>query len=147
MLLDNLSIPKLFLLNLTVLIVILFLMFKWFFGQVREICKEPEGIIKFGQISFILLSWSCFLFILIYFAIKPEEEVHVLNIFLTIVVGFLGTILGLFFSREAIEDLKKASDIKSDFIKEDTVELLKDMGKLVKENIEQKDKIKKLKKS
>jgi|TARA_B100001964_G_C14109285_1_gene542993 hypothetical protein len=131
MLLDSLSIPELFLLNLTVLIVILFLIFQWFFGQVREICKEPEGIIKFGQITFILLSWSCFLFILIYFIINPEG-VHVLNVFLTIIVGFLGTIMGLFFNRETIEKLKITSEYKSNILKENK-ELLGDAKELLKE--------------
>ncbi|MBU0627988.1 MAG: hypothetical protein KKC75_02270 [Nanoarchaeota archaeon] len=144
MFLDKLQLSDLIIFNCIILLVILFLVFKWFFRQVRDICKEPEGIIKFGQISFILLSWGCFLGILIYFVLKPGET-SVLHIFLTIVVGFLGTILGLFFSRDAIENLKKTSDVKSDFIKEDTVELLEDVEKLIKENIGQKKEIEKLK--
>jgi len=140
MFLDKLSIPELFLLNLTALIVILFFMFQWFFGQVREICKEPEGIIKFGQIVFILLSWGCFLSILIYFIIKPDE-VGVLNIFLTIVVGFLGTIMGLFFNRETIEKLKIASEYKSNILKENK-KLLGDAKEFLEEILNKRKKLK-----
>ena len=144
MLLDSLSNCDLIILDSILLLIILFFMFKWFFGQIRQICKEPEGIIKFGQTTFIVLSWGCFIFILAYFIIKPEET-NVLHIFLTIVVGFLGTILGLFFSREMIEKLKMASGYKSDILQENKA-LLGDMKLLVDENIEQREEINKLKK-
>jgi len=143
MFIDKLSTCDLIVINGILILVILFLIFKWFFNQVRDICKEPEGIIKFGQITFIVLSWGCFIFILIYFIIKPEET-SVLHIFLTIVVGFLGTMLGLFFSREIIEKLKIASNYKSNILEENE-ELLGDMGALIKENINQKGEIEKLK--
>jgi|TARA_Y100000310_G_scaffold330425_1_gene402020 hypothetical protein len=106
MLLDNLSISELFLLILIILTVILFLIFKWFFKQVREICRRIAGYIIFGQLIFILLSWGIFLIIFFYYLINPEN-VNVLNIFLTVIVGFLGTILGVFFSEKAFEKIVK----------------------------------------
>jgi len=33
----------------------------WCINTTRDICKEPDGFIKFGQTAFILLSWFCFL--------------------------------------------------------------------------------------
>ena len=84
--------------------------------------------------------------LLVYFIIEPDLKVNALNIFLTIVVGFLGTILGLFFSREMIEKLKTASEVKSNFITEDAVDLLQDAKDLIKENIKQKAEINRLKK-
>lgn len=105
MLIDLLANSDLVILNSLLLLIILFMMFKWFFNQVRDICKEPEGFIKFGQVTFILLSWSCFIVILIYY-IFNKTEVNAVDIVFTVVVGFLGTIIGMFFSKEALESLK-----------------------------------------
>lgn len=92
-------------------------MFKWFFLQVRDIAKHPSGFIKFGQITFILLSWSGFFIILFYYIFNPRD-VSVLDIFLTITTGYLGTSIGFFFSERALEDLRKRITIKDKSIRE-----------------------------
>jgi len=120
-------------LDLILILVILFFMFKWFFGQVREICREPEGFIKFGQVTFIVLSWSCFLVILVYYMII-KTQVNALDIILTVVVGFLGTIIGMFFSKEALESLKSKVERRSKKIL-DTAEIIKDTKELMEELI------------
>tara|TARA_B100000315_G_scaffold237825_1_gene254977 strand:+ start:365 stop:703 length:339 start_codon:yes stop_codon:yes gene_type:complete len=111
-------------------------MFKWFFGQVREICKEPEGFVKFGQVAFIVLSWGCFLVILVYY-IFVKTQVNALDIILTVVVGFLGTIIGMFFSKEALESLKGKVERRSKKIL-DTAEVIKDTKELLEELIKTK---------
>jgi len=117
-------------------------MFKWFFKQVREISKDPRGFIKFGQITFILLSWSVFMVILIYFIFVPEE-VNAINISLTVVVGFLGTILGLFFSEKALERLNERLYGKDEQLKENKnnyINFLKELDRIEKnvDNIKSK---------
>ena len=119
-------------------------MFKWFFKQVRSIAREPEGFIKFGQTTFILLSWSVFFILLFYYIFNPYS-INILNVFLTIAVGFLGTIMGLFFSREMIEKLKGKIESRGLRIL-DQLEILADTEKLIKENMEQKARIEELEK-
>tara|TARA_Y100000310_G_scaffold324825_1_gene387198 strand:+ start:626 stop:1039 length:414 start_codon:yes stop_codon:yes gene_type:complete len=136
MFLEILSNSDLIILNSFFLLIILFFMFKWFFGQVREICKEPEGFVKFGQVAFIVLSWGCFLVILVYY-IFVKTQVNALDIILTVVVGFLGTIIGMFFSKEALESLKGKVERRSKKIL-DTAEVIKDTKELLEELIKTK---------
>ena len=112
-----LSTTDLILFDGILLLIMLFLMFKWFFLQVRDIAKDAGGFIKFGQITFILLSWGVFIVILIYYMVHPGE-VDNINILLTIIVGFLGTIIGLFFSERSLEDLRRGISTKNKSIKE-----------------------------
>ena len=139
MILDKLALYDLIVINSIIFLIVLFLVFRWFFEEVRDICKRPEGIIKFVQIAFILLSWGCFLFILAYFAIKPEET-NVLHIFLTIIVGFLGSILGIFFSRDALDRLEKKVKTRGTNMFNQT-EFLEEVEQLIKENMELKEKL------
>jgi len=111
-------------------------MFKWFFNQVRKIARDPRGFIKFGQITFILLSWSVLILILFYYIFVPED-VNAVAIILTVVIGFLGTILGLFFSEKALERLTERINTKDEQlkeIKESNNELVEDVRK-IKSNI------------
>lgn len=138
MFLDLLNGSDLIILNLLLLLILLFFMFQWFFSQVRDICREPEGFIKFGQITFILLSWGCFLIILIYY-IFNKTEVNAIDIAFTVIVGFLGTIIGMFFSKEALESLKgKLKERNMSLI--DKMEVLKDMKEFVRKSIKDKTK-------
>ena len=83
MLFDYLEITDLIILDGVFLLIVLFLMFKWFFLQVRDIAKGPRGFITFGQITFIVLSWGVFIVILVYYMIHPGK-VDNINIILTI---------------------------------------------------------------
>lgn len=104
---------------------LIFLMFKfeWCIGQIRSICKEFDGFIKLIQTLFILSCWGIFFIILLYYLIfNPNKEVPILEIFLTVIIGFLGTIIGLFFSNDALEELRdkyqhKISDEKITLLK------------------------------
>lgn len=131
MFLERLTDSDLIILNALFLLILLFFMFRWFFAQVRDICRESEGFIKFGQITFVLLSWGCFVIILGYYLIKPTQ-VNALDIFLTIVVGFLGTILGMFFSKEALESLVRKIRQRDKTIL-DKVKLLREAEEFIKE--------------
>ena len=139
MFMDSLSNGDLLILNFLFLLIILFFMFKWFFGQVREICREPEGFIKFGQVAFIILSWGCFIIILIYYMVI-KTQVNALDIILTVVVGSLGTIIGMFFSKEAVESLKGKLKQRNKIILE-RVKFLEDAQEILKENIKLKEQL------
>ena len=122
---------------------ILFWIFKWFIGQLRDVCKNISGYVILGQLLFMFLSWGIFLLILIYYLIYPEE-VSVLNIFLTIIVGFLGTMIGIFFSDRAfdkiIKDLQERNERRGHLLKEwrnifvDIRELLKEIKNNMKKS-------------
>ena len=106
MIIDKLSLTELSILCIILLSFIIFLLFRWFFNEVRDICKKISGYMIFGQLVFILLSWGVFLTIFVYYLIKGGK-VEVLNVFLTVIVGFLGTIIGVFFSEKAFEKIIK----------------------------------------
>ena len=99
-----------------VLVLILFsIIFKWAIKEIRDIVRDLEGLIKFTQVIFMLGSWSIFFLTFIYYLFfKNDELTLTLNIFLTIVVGFLGTMMGLFFSSEALNNLRKRYDHRGD---------------------------------
>lgn len=88
---------------------------KWIIREVRSISEDVKGFIKFTQITFILGSWLVFLLIFFYYLMfDPNETLSILGLFLTIVVGFLGTIMGLFFSSEALNEMKRKYDYRGE---------------------------------
>ena len=113
MALEFLSIKQLLLIDSFLLLLVILIPLLWYiFQQVREICRNISGYVILTQLIFIVLSWVIFLGILGYYMVfRPNEQVDVFTIFLTVIVGFLGTMLGLFFSEKAfekiIDDLKK----------------------------------------
>jgi len=135
--------PIVFLFGCILLLIIIFFMFIWFFLQVRKICKVPEGFIKFGQITFILSSW-CVLIIILFYYIKYPRDISVLNIFLTVIVGFLGTGVGFFFSGEALKHLERKVKARGKLLRQ--LDILDDTKELIKESIELQKKIEKTKK-
>jgi len=89
-------------------IILLILKLEWCIDKIRDICKDYCGFIKFTQTIFMILSWSCFFLILFYYLFfNNTKEIPVLEIFLTVIVGFLGTMIGLFFSNESLMELKE----------------------------------------
>ena len=127
--------------DITLLLIIIFWICKWLIEQLRDICKNISGYVILGQILFVFLSWGIFLIIFIYYLFNPEN-VGVLNIFLTIIVGFLGTMIGIFFSDRAfdkiIRDLQERNERRGQLIKMwrnvflDIKELLKEREKTFK---------------
>jgi len=98
--------PTIFFFGCILILAILVVFFCWVFKELRDICKRISGYIILGQLIFILLSWGVFLGILVYYAIfKPDGKVDVFTIFITVVVGFLGTIIGVFFSEKTFEKI------------------------------------------
>ncbi len=116
-------------------------MFKWFLTQVREICDKPGGFLIFGQISFLLLSWGCLILILVFF-MYYDTKVSALNIVLTIVVGFLGTMIGATFSEAAIKKIYESRVSKRDKRLSSLIAYVKELPTLLEE-VRKKDKIKK----
>lgn len=119
--------------DIILVILILSLIFKWFMKQLRDICRNVSGYVILGQLLFMFLSWGIFLLILFYYIFNPED-VGVLNVFLTIIVGFLGTMIGIFFSDRAFEkiirDLEERNERNRRIIKKD-IDLLNDFKELM----------------
>jgi len=98
MLLENLSLCLgIFIL---IFIIILLIISKGFF---KEIFK-PENYIKFIQFILIAVLLFVFIAIFIYFWIN-EIEVNKMDVIFTVIVGWLGLIIGAFFGQKFMEDL------------------------------------------
>jgi len=63
------------------------------------------------QLVFVLLVLSSFFGLLIYNLIF-RETTSKLDVFLTVIVGLMGTIMGTFFSERTMESIKKDRDRK-----------------------------------
>jgi uncharacterized protein YneF (UPF0154 family) len=85
--------------------------FKWITNEIRCICKDESGYVKLIQLMFVVLVFTSFFILLVYNLIN-EETTSKLDIFLTVIVGLIGTIIGTFFSEKSMESLKKDRDIK-----------------------------------
>jgi len=79
--------------------------------EIRDICRDEGGYVKLMQFVFVLLILTCFFLLLIY-NLFLRETTSKLDIFLTVIVGLMGTIMGTFFSERTMESIKKDRDIK-----------------------------------
>lgn len=104
MLLDLFSLSEIIAIIIILLFIFGFFAFKWFLEQIREICQRTSGYLIFVQLIFVFVSCSVFLVTFFYYLIfSHSSQVDTINIFLTVVVGFMGTIMGVFFSERTIE--------------------------------------------
>ena len=101
------------LLSATFLIVLIFLIrnLKWIISELRCICENESGYVKLVQLIFVILILASFFALLVYNFIF-RESTSKLDVFLTVVVGLMGTIMGTFFSERTIESIKKDRDFK-----------------------------------
>lgn len=84
----------------------------------RNICEEPSGYFKFGQILIMFFVIFSFLSILLYDILVSTRIVSSIDILLTVTVGLLGTVVGLFFgSRAEYHISKPREEAISDAIK------------------------------
>jgi len=132
MIFGNLSIIHTIIIAEIILFLIIFaFVFKWLVKQVREICKNLSGYVILSQLTFIVFSWVVFLVILVYYMIfRPNTQVDVLTIFLTVTVGFLGTIMGFFFSERAFEKIMKERQFRMKVTTKKALERLDKLEKL-----------------
>jgi len=107
-----------------VLIILIFLMrnLRWITKEVRSICENESGYVKLIQLLFILLVFVSFFLLLVYNIIY-RETTSKLDIFLTVIVGLMGTIIGTFFSERTMESIKKDRDRKRKTIIEKKLKL------------------------
>lgn len=75
-------------------------------GSLKEIF-ESENYIKFMQFIFVIVLLFIFIAIFVYFWIN-EIEVNNITVIFTVIVGWLGLIIGAFFGQKFMEDLTKA---------------------------------------
>lgn len=96
---------------LGIILIFLIINFNWLLKELRSICQDESGYIKLIQLIFILLVLASFLILLV-FSIVHEEKTSKLDVFLTVIVGLMGTIIGTFFSETTMESIKKDRDRK-----------------------------------
>ena len=79
--------------------------------RIRNICKDESGYIKLMQSLFVALVFFSF-FILLVYTLFNESTTSKLDVFLTVIVGLMGTIVGTFFSEKSMESIKRDREIK-----------------------------------
>ena len=119
------------------LIVLIFLMtnFKWIIRELRDICQDEGGYIKLIQLIIVLLVFASF-FVLLVYNLFYRESTSKLDIFLTVIVGLIGTIIGAFFSERTMESIKMDRDFKRKVMiekKQKIGEKIEFLNKLLKE--------------
>ncbi len=127
----------LIILTLLLIALIFFIFLKYLIKQISILCKDFKGYIKLAQFIFLTTSIFIFLFLFIYSLFRPTE-VSQTEIFLTIVVGFLGTMLGYFFKESTLSQLE-GSEVNSALEQEEiskNVNLLLEKQKEYKQEIE-----------
>ena len=67
--------------------------FKWIVKEIRNICKDETGYIKLIQLLFVLMIFGSFITLLIY-NFFHRDITSKLDIFLTVIVGLMGTVIG-----------------------------------------------------
>ena len=112
-----LEIVLLYLVVLISFVIFLFLInFKWVIGTIRAICHPDNegGYTKLIQLSIMFCLFVIFVIIVIYFILNPEK-VDGINIILTVIVGWLGAIIGQFFGEKTMEnlDIKRKEKVKT----------------------------------
>ena len=114
----------LWLLLVIILIALIFIMrnLHWIVSEVRSICRDESGYVKLIQLMFVVLVLGSFFLLLIYTFLSPEPASKS-DIFLTVIVGLMGTIVGMFFSERTMESIAKDRDKKRKVIIEKKIKL------------------------
>lgn len=107
---------------------------KWCVKTIREIASPENqgGYTKLIQISLILLLCTIFVIIFFYY-LFDKGMVNKIDIILTVIVGWLGAIIGRFFGERAMETLEEKRQLsakKADFLIEKYYNLLTELRKL-----------------
>jgi len=113
-------------------------------GFLKEIFKS-ENYIKFMQFIFVAVLLFVFIAIFIYFWIN-EVEVNKMDVIFTVIVGWLGLIIGAFFGQKFMEGLSEEKEDTSREmlnILEDYEEQIETLSEIIDDYEEQ---IKRLKK-
>ncbi len=86
------------------LLILIFLMtkFEYIILTIRKIAEDPGGYFKFGQLVIVFFVIISFLVILSYNILVPQE-VSSTDVFLAVIIGIIGTIVGLYFGPKAEE--------------------------------------------
>ena len=90
---------------------------RWLVKTLRDISRTENqgGYTKLVQLGIMFCLFAIFIAIVIYFFFNPDQ-VNGVNIILTVVVGWLGAIIGQFFGEKTMENLdtKRREGVKKD---------------------------------
>jgi len=104
--------------------------------KLRKITEEPSGYFKFGQTVILLFSISIFSLILIYNMFIKTRDVSSIDVFFAVIVGTLGTIVGLFFGAKAEYFISQSRKAEAEKIKKTipfTVQVIKKLSDRIQE--------------
>tara|TARA_Y100000310_G_C20690171_1_gene821681 strand:+ start:3832 stop:4242 length:411 start_codon:yes stop_codon:yes gene_type:complete len=112
MLIQDVIILYILVISLFILICII-LHLRWFIDTIRDIAsyKNPGGYFKLIQVFLIFIICMMLIIVFVYYLLVPGTVDRV-DLFLTVIVGWMGMILGRFFGEIAMEDLMKTQSVK-----------------------------------
>ena len=89
--------------------------FKWCINCIRDIAspKNHGGYTKLVQILFIVMLISVFILIVVYY-FYSNSKVDKIDVILTVVVGWLGLIIGSFFGEKSMEQLNESRKVNTE---------------------------------
>jgi len=91
---------------ISLFLIILLITFKWLIKEIREVCYELLGYVKLNQLILTGVTVLIFLAIFVNTWLYPTK-VEKIDLFLTVIVGFLGTMIGYFFKEGMLERIEK----------------------------------------
>lgn len=97
---------------IVILLAIFLFNFKWCIKTIRDIAspKNQGGYTKLVQVYFVFILTIIFLIIVFYY-IYSNEKVDKIDVILTVVVGWLGLIIGGFFGEKSMENLHEKQEL------------------------------------
>ena len=85
---------------LVIILIFLLINFKYLIKEIRGICEQPRGYFMFGQMIILFFAVASFIGVFIYTLFK-NNAISSMDLILTVIVGILGTVIGLFFGGRA----------------------------------------------
>ncbi len=83
----------------------------YYFSCLREIAKNDVQYYKLNQFVLLIFVLFLFFFISIYTMFAKEYRIE-MSIIFTVIVGLIGTIVGMFFNYNSIENLRSSIEKK-----------------------------------
>lgn len=109
---------------------------EWLVKTFRDIAKDRVGYTKLVQFILIFVLISVFLLIIVYY-IRHPQKVDRIDIILTVVVGWLGAVIGSFFGDKSMDklDIERKTNVSSLITKLKEKELIIQKSNLIIEKL------------
>lgn len=97
--------------------------------EIRDICEKPTGYLKLAQLVIIFFALGGFGILLLYTLFFDKDFIDP-NIFMTVIVGLIGTIVGMFFSESAMRQIELKKEEAEQKVKKKEFDL-KSLNRLI----------------